>query len=164
MLLTARMASATAEGRGVAAASLAPCTEPGSAIVSGGEAADRELLVGRVLGRGVLDERLDHVVIRGVPVRRDAPVLAVPGLDAAGAGALVVGAAHLDRLENAIEAELLDACRGDVEVLEAPAHLLAGQRLVAVVRLGGADRLDAEHAVDQAAHVEDLAGLLPFGD
>src|ERR1051325_11548045 len=141
MLLTARMASATAEGRGVAAASLAPCTEPVSAIGSVGEAADRELLVGRVLGRGLLDQRLDHVVVRGVPVRRDAPVLAVPGPDAAGAGALVVGAAHLDRLEHAVEAELLDAVGPDVEVFQAPAHLLAGHRLVAVAGLGGGGRL-----------------------
>src|SRR5438094_915352 len=28
---------------------------------------------------------------------------------------------------------------------------------------GGADRLDSEHGVDQAAHIEDFAGFLPFG-
>src|SRR5262245_24224869 len=150
MLLTDRMASATA-GRSVAAASRTPCTESVSpAIGSVGQAPDGKLLVRRVLGRGVFYERLDDVVVRGVPVRRDAPVLAVPGLDTAGARALVVGAAHLDRLEHAFEAELLDAIGGNVEVLQAPAHLLAGHRLVAVVRLRGADRLDAEHAVDQA--------------
>src|SRR5215471_14957450 len=128
------------------------------------QAARVQLLVRRVLGRGVLDERLDHLVVGHVPVRSDLPVLAIPGLDAAGAGALVIGAGELDRLELALEAELLDAVRRDVEVLETPAHLLAGHRLVAEARLRGADRLDAEHGVDQAAHVEHIAGVLPLGD
>ena len=57
---------------------------------------------------------------------------------------LMIGAGHLDRLQHALEAELLDAVGGDVEVLEAPPHLLAGQRLVAELLLRGADRLDAE--------------------
>src|SRR5690348_14420338 len=157
MLLTDRIASVAAAGCGVAAASRAPWTgSVWAAIGSVGEAPDGELLLGRVLGRRVLDQRLDHVVVRRVPVRRDVPVLAVPGLDAGGAGALVVGAAHLDRLELAFEAELLEAVGREIEVLETPAHLLAGHRLVAVVRHRGADRLDAEHSVDQAAHVEDL--------
>src|SRR5262249_134349 len=81
--------------------------------------------------------------------------LAVPSLDATCSRALVIGAGHLDRPQLALEAELFDAFGGDVEVLEAPAHLLAGERLLAEPLLRGADRLDAEHGVDQSAHVED---------
>jgi hypothetical protein len=57
------------------------------------------------------------------------PVLAVPGLDAARVGALVVRARYLDRTQLALESELLDAFGGEVEVLKAPAYLLAGERL-----------------------------------
>src|SRR5262245_45683815 len=78
-------------------------------------------------------------------------IFAVPGLDTAGTRALVVGAGHVDRLQHAFEAELLDAIGGDVEILEAPAHLLAGQRLLAEPLLRGADRFNTEHRVDQSA-------------
>src|SRR5262249_38921798 len=126
------------------------------------QAADRDLLLGRVLWRGLLDHGRDHAVVAGVPVGRDLPVLAIPGLDAPHARTLVVGTRHLDRPQLALEAELFDAFGGEVEVLEAPAHLLAGERLLAEPLLRGADGLDAEHGVDQSAHVEDLARLLPL--
>jgi hypothetical protein len=45
------------------------------------EASGRNFLFSRVLGRGLLDHGHDHAVIAGVPVGRDLPVLAVPGLD-----------------------------------------------------------------------------------
>src|SRR5262245_61816779 len=128
-----------------------------------GQAPGVDLLVVGVFRRRVLHHRGDHLVVGLVPVRRDVPVLAVPCLHAAGAGALVVGARHLNGLEHALEAELLDAVGGEVEIFRAPPHLLAGERLLAEPILGRADGFDAEHAVDQAAHVEDLAGLLPFG-
>src|SRR5215471_4306862 len=121
------------------------------------QAADRDLLLRRVLGRSLLDHGRNHAVVAGVPVGRGLPVLAVPGLDASDARALVVGAGHLDRPQHALEAELLEALRSQVEVFEAPPDLLAGQWLLTEPLLRGADRLDAEHGVDQSAHVEDLA-------
>ena len=71
------------------------------------QAAGRDLLLGRVFCRRLLDHGRDHAVVAGVPVGRDLPVLAIPGLDAPHARALVVRAGHLDRLQHALEAELL---------------------------------------------------------
>src|SRR5215471_20857007 len=71
------------------------------------QAAGRDLLLGRVLSRGLLDHGRDHAVVASVPVGRDLPVLAIPGLDAPHARTLVVGAGHLDRPQHALEAELL---------------------------------------------------------
>ena len=56
---------------------------------------------------------------------------------------------------------MLEPLGGHVEVLEAPAHLLAGHRLFAEPLLRRPDGLDAEHGIDQPAHIEDLAGILP---
>src|SRR5436190_21532966 len=53
------------------------------------------LLVGVLLGRGV-DHRLDHLVVRRVPVADDVPLGAVPLLDTALTGTLVVGAADFE--------------------------------------------------------------------
>src|SRR5439155_12300006 len=72
-------------------------------------------------------------------------------------------ARDLDGLEHTFEAKGLDALGSQIEVLEPPAHLLAGERLLAELRLRRADSLDAEHGIDQTADIEDLPGLLPFG-
>src|SRR5262249_46651208 len=125
------------------------------------EAAGRNFLLGRVPSRSFFDHGADYAIVAGVPVGRNLPVLAVPGLDASGARALVVLAGHLDRVQLVFEAELLEPLRGEIEVLEAPTHLLTGHGLLAEPLLGGADRLDPEHGVDQSAHVEDFARLLP---
>src|SRR5262249_20493210 len=109
----------------------------------GHETPGRELLFSRVLGRRFLHHRSDHRVVGRDPIRRDIPLLAVPSLDPARARALVIGAGHLDRPQLALESELLEAIGGEVEILEAPAHLLAGERLLAEPLLRGADRLDA---------------------
>src|SRR5687767_10459778 len=70
--------------------------------------ARRDLLLGGVrLGRG-LDHRAQDLHVGLVPVRRVAPVLAVPGVDAAAANALVVVAGGLERLDHVAEAERLD--------------------------------------------------------
>ena len=58
---------------------------------------------------------------------------------------------------HALHAELLESLLGHVEVLQAPAHLLAGRRALAVLLHGRADGLDVEHGVDDGAVVEDLA-------
>src|SRR5262245_63488123 len=107
------------------------------------QAAGRDLLLCRVLSRSLLDHGRDHAVVAGVPVGRDLPVLAVPGLDAPHTRALVVGAGHLDRLQHAFEAELLEPFRRQVEVFEAPPDLLPSQWLLAEPLLRGADGLDA---------------------
>src|SRR6516164_7783163 len=130
--------------------------------VSVGQAAGRDVLFSRVFCRRVLDHGCDHVVVTDVPVGRDLPVLAVPGLDAPGARAFVVGARHLDRLEHVPETELLEAVGADVEILETPAHLLASHRLLTELLLCGADRLDPEHSGDQPADVKDVPSLIPF--
>src|SRR5262249_49381184 len=137
-----------------------PASESRLQPASVGQASGADLLLRRILGGGVLHHRGDDIFVRLVPVGGDLPVRAVPRLDAACAGALVVRAGHLDRLEDALEAELLDAIRAWIEVFQAPADLLAVQWLVAEPRLRGADRLDAEHAVDETAHVQDFAGLV----
>src|SRR6516164_7307051 len=113
-----------------------------------------DLLLRRVLLSRRLDQRLDDGVVAGEPVRNDVPLLAVPLVDAAQPRALVVGAGHLERADHALEAELLDAVGSKIEMLEAPAYLLAGHRLVAELGHGRADRLGAQHRVDQATVVE----------
>ena len=84
-------------------------------------------------------------------------LLAVPLLELDRAAALVVGAGHLERLHEAGGAELLQPRLGDVEVLDAPADLLGRQRLLAVLLLRLADRLDGDDAVHDAAVVVDRA-------
>src|SRR5262249_24480454 len=110
-----------------------------------------DLLLRRVLLGRRLDQRLDDGVVAGGPVRDHVPLLAVPLVDAAQPRALVVGAGHLERADHALKAKLLDAVGGEVEMLEAPAHLFPGHRLVAELGHGNADRLGAQHRVDQAA-------------
>src|ERR1051325_9172333 len=79
------------------ASSLARCsTRPGAV-------ARRDLLLGRVLGRGVLDQRLDDRIVGGVPVGDHVPLLAVPLVDTAEPRALVIGARDLDRSDHALE-------------------------------------------------------------
>src|SRR5437879_4401947 len=117
-----------------------------------------------VLLRGILrgnfvDERFGLGLVGRVPVRDDFPALAVPLLYAPVPRALMVGAGNPDRLQHALEAEILDTCIREVEVLQTPADLLARQRLLAELFLRLADRLDPEHGVHHAAVVEDLADL-----
>src|SRR5713101_1750590 len=107
-----------------------------------------------------LDLRPDDVAHRRDPVRHDLPLLAVPLLDQHGPVALVVLAGDLDRVGEALHAELVEALLRQVEVLEPPPDLLTGAHLVAVLAHRGADRLDREHGIDNAAIVERGAHLL----
>src|SRR3984893_11503184 len=75
--------------------------------------------------------RSPHLTSSPHPVPRMSPPLA---------RALVVGAGNLDRLQHALEAEFLETCIGDVEVLQTPTDLLARQRLLAELFLRLADR------------------------
>src|SRR5262245_27459988 len=105
----------------------------------------------RLLDRRGLDLGPDDVAHRRDPVGDDVPLLAVPLLDQHRPAALVVLAGDLDRMREALHADLLEPLLGQVEVLEAPPHLLAGGRLVAVLRHRGADGLDRQHRVDEPA-------------
>ena len=95
-------------------------------------APSRDLLLGRVLCRGLLDHRRDNGIVGRNPIRRDIPFFTVPGLDAARSPALVIGAGHLNRLQLVLEAELLQPFRGQIEIFKALPDLLAGQCLLAV--------------------------------
>src|SRR5882724_6877974 len=79
-----------------------------------GAVARRDLLLGGILGRRVLDHRVEDRQVGLVVAGDDLPFLAVPLLDARDVGALVVLAAQLDRGHHALEAKLLDARGGQV--------------------------------------------------
>src|SRR6185436_5560875 len=88
------------------------------------EAACRQLLLGRVFTRRLLDHRADLRLVADDPVRRDRlPGLAVPQLDLDGARTFVILARGLDRREHAISAECLLLCFVDIQILEAPPDL-----------------------------------------
>src|SRR5262252_4751974 len=99
------------------------------------------------LGCRRVDLGPDDVTHRLDPVRYDVPLLAVPLLDQDGPAALVILAADLHGVREALHAELVHRRIGEVEVFEAPADLLAGQRLVAELPHRGADRLHGIHGV-----------------
>src|ERR1700752_3184109 len=118
----------------------------------------RDALLLGVLRRGGLDHGTHQALVRLDPVADPLPLLAVPLLELHLAAAFVVGAGHLERLHEAGSAQLLQALLVDVQVLEAPAHLLAGHRLaLAVVPLRGAHRLGGEDRPQHAAVVVDRA-------
>src|SRR2546430_16503187 len=109
---------------------------------------------------GRLDLRA-HDVLHGLdPVRDDVPLLAVPLLDEDGAAALVILARDLDRVGEALHPDLFEALLGQVQVLEAPAHLLGRGRLPPGALHRGADGFGGEHRVHDAAIVERRAHLL----
>ena len=93
-------------------------------------------------GRAVFDHRLTSLLVRLDPVGDEVPLLAVPLLDARPAEPSWSAQDTLIGAHQAVEAELLEPLVVEVQVLEAPAHLLAGHRLVAELALRGADRLD----------------------
>src|SRR6185436_9720703 len=100
----------------------------------------RDLLLRRIRLGGGPDHRVQDLHVGLVPIRRVAPVLAVPGVDAALAHALVVRAGGLQGLDHVAEAESLDLRGIEVQVLGAPAHFLAGDHALAVFRLRLLDR------------------------
>ena len=64
-----------------------------------------------------------------------------------GTAAFVIGARQFQRLDQPLRAQCRQTCVVEIEVLEAPAHLFPGQRLLAVFFLGQAQGLDVEDAV-----------------
>src|SRR5262245_39812614 len=118
-----------------------------------GAIARRDVLFFGVLGSGVLDHRPQQRFIGRVEVGDDLPLFAVPLLQPRLVRALVVLTGELNGLQHALETELLEPVRGQVEVLKAPADLLTRQRLFAELALCRADGLGAQHRVDDAAIV-----------
>src|SRR6185369_17008800 len=92
------------------------------------------------------------------PVRREVPLLAVPGVDAGPVGALVIRARRADRAHHAFEPERVQFRLRQVQVLQPPAGPFAAHPLAfAEALLGGANTLHSEHRADHAAHVKHLA-------
>ncbi|MCY1340703.1 hypothetical protein D9M69_266250 [compost metagenome] len=75
----------------------------------------------------------------------------------------MVGAGQLQWLHQAFGTQRLQTGVIQTQVLEAPAHLLAAQRLLAELLLGDAHGLDIEDAVDHAEVVIDGAEALGIG-
>src|SRR5687768_6152649 len=146
MLLTDRI------GRGVPLPALTPLFLLGAVALR-----VAELLA--FLDRGRLDLRADDVTHRRDPVGDERPLLAVPLLDADRAVALVVLAADLERVREALHAEFLEALVAEVQVLEAPADLLGRRRRLGALH-AGADGLGGVHRVDETAIVERLTHRL----
>src|SRR5574337_871964 len=148
-------------GQGPARGALtgARCSVLTSALAVGRRA--RELLLDRVLVGGGLDHRLEDLLVGLVPVGTDAPLGAVPGLDACPGRSHVVDARGADRADHAGEAQRVELLLVEREVLQAPAHLFGRHHLAfAEAFLRALDRLDAEHLDHHAAHVEHRTDLV----
>src|SRR5690606_35022128 len=120
----------------------------------------RDALLLGVRIRDAPDHRPQDLHVRLVDLGIHVPGLAVPGHDLRTVDAHVVHAARGDRVHEALEAELLDPRLVDVQVLEAPADLLARHRLVAVAAHRLPDRFDRERVADHDAVVVDLTYCL----
>src|SRR3546814_18056894 len=79
-----------------------------------------------------------------VPVGHRLELLAVPLRDARPVVAHVVGARGLDRAHDVAEAQLVQAFLGDVQVLEAPAHLFR-RHVLALAEDRKSTRLNSSH-------------------
>jgi hypothetical protein len=88
-----------------------PCFRPKSIRH---QAAGRDVLLGGVLCRGLLDHGRNNGIVGRDPIRRNIPFFAIPGLDAARPRAFVISARDLDRLQLVLEAELLEPLRSQV--------------------------------------------------
>src|SRR5687768_7087835 len=119
-----------------------------------GAVARRDALFFRVLRSGGLDHGAHDRLVGLDPVGDHVPLASVPLQELDRAAALVVHAGNLERLHQPDRAELLQAFVVDIQVLDAPADLLAGHRLaLAEARLRGADGFRGNDAGDDAARV-----------
>ncbi len=123
--------------------------------------ARRDLLLRRVLVGRRLDHRLDDRLVGGVPVGDEVPLRAVPGAGCALSARPSWSAHELTRADHARRSPAARALVVEREVLEAPAHLLAGHRL-ALAELAWRWRTPSTPSIgaDQAAHVQHRADLL----
>src|SRR4030095_1555383 len=95
-----------------------------------------------VLRRALLDQRTDQLLVGLDPVADDLPLRSVPLLELHRAASLVVGAGDLQRLDESCRPDRRAPRRVEVQVLQTPADLLAGERLLAELALSDPDRLD----------------------
>src|SRR5262249_30537823 len=126
-------------------------TAPASSLLAAVTRSDSLLL--RVGGRGLLDQRADHGLVRWDPVGDQLPLLPVPLLELHRAAPLVVHAGGLERLEEVVRAQVPDPFLVEVQILQSPADFLPGQRPLSELGLRGADRLGVQDPVDDAAVV-----------
>src|SRR5579864_4483494 len=118
----------------------------------------RDLLFRRVLGGALHDHLVHQRAIARHERRQRLELLAVPLLELDHPRALVVQAARLHRREQAGCTQFLEPRLGEVEVLQAPAHLLGRHDLaLAILILRLADRLDDHDRVRDSARVIDRA-------
>src|SRR5262249_5379835 len=100
-----------------------------------------------VLRRRLLDHRAHDRLVGLGPVSDDVPLRSVPLHELDRAAAFVVHARDLERLHESGRPELLDAGIVDVQMLQAPADLVASHRLaLAELALRGADSLGGDDA------------------
>src|SRR6185369_16788938 len=121
-----------------------------------GAIARRDLVFLRVLRRRGFHHGPNDRLVGRNPVRYRLPLLAVPLLELDRRATLVVHARNLERRHQADRTQLLQALLVDVQVLERPAHLLAGNRLALaepILRL--ADSFGRDDAGDDAARMVD---------
>src|SRR4029450_3183440 len=101
----------------------------------------------------LLDQRTDQLLVGLDPVADDLPLRSVPLLELHRAASLVVGAGDLQRLDESCRPDRRDPRRVEVQVLQTPADLLAGERLLAELALSDPDRLDRHDPGEDAAVV-----------
>src|SRR5690348_2097544 len=118
--------------------------------------ARRDLLIRGVFGGALLYHLLGQRAVAGYERCQRLEFLAVPLLELDHARAFVIGAAGLDRREQAGSAKLFQSRFAQVEMLEAPAYLLGRHHLaLAEMVLRLADRLDDHDRVADPAGVID---------
>src|SRR5678816_4854101 len=83
-----------------------------------------------VLRRALLDQRPDQLLVRLDPVSDDLPLRPVPLLELHRATALVIGAGDLQRLDEVGRPDGRDPRRVEIQILQPPADLLTGERLL----------------------------------
>ena len=86
--------------------------------------------------------------------------VAIPLLEGHEAIAFMVVPGDVDRMEQVLRAQRLDARRIELEMLEAPAHFIAGQSAMAELLLRDTDGLDIEDPVHDAEVMIDAADAL----
>src|ERR1700704_2844973 len=120
--------------------------------------ARRDALFLRVLRRVLFDLGAHQLAVGLHPVGDHFPLRAVPLLEFDEARAFMVQAGDLERRHEAARAQLLQALLVDVQMLDAPAHLLAGDGLaLPELRLRETDGFGGHDAGHYAARVIDRA-------
>src|SRR5678816_2131957 len=108
-----------------------------------------------VLRRALLDQRPNQLLVRLDPVTDDLPLRPVPLLELHRATALVIGAGDLQRLDEVGRPDGRDPRRVEIQILQPPADLLTGERLLPELALRHPDRLHRHDPGEDPAIVID---------